>query len=130
VRVAALGIALAFFVVAFGGCMDDERGPSAEELAHMVTPSRGAISGTVLDRTNKTMNELNVKLFMTNSNDLAGEVLTDFQGKFYFQRLFPTQYRITVNLKDWTDCTVNVFAGKFTNLTITQPVYPQKPKSC
>lgn len=114
----------------FSGCAEKEDGPTKEELSHMITRTKGAIAGTVLDRNNKTMNTLNVKLFITNTNEKYGELETDYKGRFYFRQLFPAQYKVSVNLKDWTDCIVTVKANQFTNITIRQPVYPHQPKSC
>jgi hypothetical protein len=116
-------VLIVLLAVALPGCASKNDEPSPAQVAHMVDRSHGAITGHVMDAHGRNFSALQVTLFIVSTKEMYSQTETTTHGMFYFQRLFPMQYKVQVNLKDWPDCYLNVQAARFSNLTLSQPLY-------
>lgn len=90
----------------------------------MVGRYHGAITGVLLYNTGKPVYNYRVYLQELQGDEVVGKVETLHDGRFFFQRLpGPKMYKVDPMLKDWDECKVQVYPGKFSNLTIQQPYW-------
>jgi len=90
----------------------------------MVKNGYGAVIGQILDQHDRPMKYLLIKLYErgTTQNEPYCQVETSPNGKFWC-RVLPGQYYVWFNLKDWKNVNVEVFAGRYTNVTIDYAHY-------
>lgn len=118
-------VSLAGFV-GLSGCSGGsaKEGPSAAEIANMVTDYDGAITGKIIRRNGNPLDNHQVHLYRGAGGEVVSKVETLHDGKFYFKRLpagTPTEYLVSARLKDWPECNLTVYAKRFSNLTIQEP---------
>ncbi|MBI2078565.1 MAG: carboxypeptidase regulatory-like domain-containing protein [Euryarchaeota archaeon] len=129
-RIATVALVVLALLV-LPGCLGagaSEKKVRAEDIPFMVNRDKGAITGDMYYRNGNPVGNFRVRAF-DEQNEVLCQVETQSDGKFYCQKLWPGTYRIEVNLKDWDDCTMRVYANRFTNLTIKEPTYSQAGKS-